>query len=135
MTRRLHCSDPNCPHERIRYFKDWCKTNLPGSDKGLFIYDVDLVIYSKNTGRILVFETKTNMAVPSIGQRLFLRNLNNWISNGTQSPVWNYQGVHLVQFERYSFTDGRCYLDNKEISEEELRENIMKVVYEKVLQP
>ena len=47
------------------------------------------------------------------------RNIHKWIKKGIDKN-WTFLGFHLIQFENTQFDNGKCFLDNKEISEENL---------------
>ncbi len=48
-------------------------------------------------------------------------NLDKWIKIGIDKD-WNYLGFHIIKFENTFFNDGKCFFDNKCVSEEELKE-------------
>jgi len=52
--------------------------------------------------------------------------LAKWISQGIDKD-WIFLGFHIVRFENTFFTDGKCYLDNMEISEISLIEFLSKI--------
>ena len=35
---------------------------------------------------------------------------------------WTYKGLHLIQFEKFNFENGKVFLNRKEITEKELIE-------------
>ena len=119
-----------CPHERLLLFSDWLR-NL--SNEKLIINDIDFVIVNNETKTILILEVKTNFvhfpntALPSKSQKILL-NMVHKVFNKLSEIItgWKFKGVHLIQFESYDFTDGNCYLDNKLITEEQLKNFILQ---------
>ena len=50
--RKLHCSNPKCPHETKLKFSDWIRENLPSSEDGFMVSDVDFILYNYKTKRM-----------------------------------------------------------------------------------
>lgn len=97
----------------------WCRENLPDSNTGFLITDVDYLIYDKQEKRIMLLEVKSKNYNVANWQKEILTNLHMWISKGIDSG-WKYLGVHLIVFENTNFMDGKVFFDNKEITEQEL---------------
>jgi hypothetical protein len=100
-------------------FSSWVRKNLPDSATGFSASDLDFVLWNWKTKKVMLLEIKTRNSTPRIGQKIMWSNLNRWVKNGIDSD-WTYLGFHLVVFERTSFDDGKCFFDNKEITESEL---------------
>lgn len=100
-------------------FSQWIRTKLPDSSTGYSASDLDFVLWNWKTNKVMLIEVKTRMAKPRTGQKMMWGLINKWIRKGIESD-WKYLGFHLVQFENTIFEDGKCLLDNKEISEQDL---------------
>lgn len=117
--RNLVCNEKHCPHEKILKFNDWMRVNLPSSNTGYSISDLDVVLWNYKHKKIMFLEIKTKMNYPSEGQKIMWSNIDKWIKKGIDNN-WTYCGFRLIQFENYCFDDGKCYINSKEITEEEL---------------
>lgn len=117
--RKVRCENINCPHERLLRFSDWIRENLPDSKDGFYVSDIDFVFYNMETKKVIIVEQKTRGAGVQDWQRDLLSNIKRWILQGIDNE-WIFEGIHLLQFEGYSFDDGKVYFDNKEITEQEL---------------
>lgn len=101
-------------------FSQWIREKLPDSQTGFSASDLDFVLWNWKTRKVMLLEVKTRMSYPRTGQKMMWENIHKWIKNGVDGG-WQYLGFHLVQFENdESFENGKCYLDNKEISEADL---------------
>jgi hypothetical protein len=100
-------------------FSQWIRTKLPDSSTGYSASDLDFVLWNWKTNKVMLIEVKTRMAKPRTGQKMMWSLIDKWIRKGIESD-WKYLGFHLVQFENTIFEDGKCLLDNKEISEQDL---------------
>lgn len=112
-----------------RYLYNWTNRNLP--DKKLFfVTDIDMVLRNRE-GDLMLVEVKRQKAEPSPSQRRTLKVLDRLIKDGLrfnngeisidghEMPI-NYHGLHLLQFERSTFEDGKVFFDREEVSEEKL---------------
>jgi hypothetical protein len=101
------------------YFSGWLRNKLKSSFDGHRVQDVDFVVWNKYQQKIMFIELKSyNNNVPP-DQRLMLKKLNNWIKKGIDND-WTFYGTHLITFENSSFENGKCFLNNVEISEKDL---------------
>jgi len=100
-------------------FSQWIRENLPDSESGFAVSDLDFVLWNWRSNKLMLLEIKTRGAKPKRFQKMQWARINSWINKGIQSD-WVYLGFHLIVFENTSFEDGKCFLDNKEISEPEL---------------
>lgn len=117
--RKIKCSNLNCPHESSFKFSDWIRKKLPDSSTGFSVSDIDFILWNWKTNKAMLIEMKTRSSNCKAGQYQFFKHLNSWIKNGI-SKDWKYLGFHLIVFEHTSFADGKCFFDNKEITETEL---------------
>lgn len=100
-------------------FSGWIRKNLPDSSTGFSVSDLDFVLWNWKEKKIMFLEIKTRGNQPRAGQKIMWENINKWMSKGIDDE-WEYCGFHLIVFEKTFFEDGKCYLNNKEIEEEEL---------------
>lgn len=100
-------------------FSSWVREKLPDSSTGYSVSDLDFVLWNWKTKKIMFLELKTRMSYPRKGQKIMWININKWIKKGIDKD-WVYLGFNLIQFEKTNFTDGKCFLNNNEISEIDL---------------
>ena len=105
--------------EHDLYFSNWIRKKLPDSYTGYRCYDIDFVLWNKNEKKIMLLELKSYNTDTKPDQHLILKNLHKWIGAGIEKD-WKYLGLHLIQFEKFNFENGKVYLNRKEITEEEL---------------
>lgn len=105
--------------EHDLYFSKWCRDKLNSSFDGQRVYDVDFCIWQKKYKKIMFIELKSHNSKPSKDQRFMFKLINSSIKRGIDKE-WTYLGYNLITFENKSFEDGKCYLNNKEILEEDL---------------
>lgn len=104
-------------------FSKWVRENLPDSSTGFSASDLDFVLWNWKTKKVMLIEIKTRGADIKKGQHTMWRLLNKWIKAGIDND-WNYAGFYLIQFQNSNFSDGKCFLNRCEISEE----NLIKVL-------
>ena len=100
-------------------FSGWIREKLPDSKTGFSVSDLDFILWNWRTKKVMMLEIKTRNSKPRTGQKIMWQNINKWIDNGIDND-WNYLGFHLIQFENTNFDDGKCFLNYKEIKEQEL---------------
>lgn len=100
-------------------FSQWVREKLPDSSTGFCASDLDFILWNWKTKKVMFLEIKTRNSYPKYFQKSMYNNLHKWIKNGIDAD-WKYYGFHLIVFENTTFEDGKCYLDNEEISEQEL---------------
>lgn len=110
---------PEITGKRSLQFSDWIRKNLPDSSTGFAVTDIDFVLWNYKTKRMMILEIKLRKAVASYSQWSFYRLLNRWLKQSVDDG-WTYLGINLIQFEKLDFSDGKCYLNYKEITEPEL---------------
>ena len=117
--RYIKCTDPMCPHEKMKYFSDYVRENLPPSVMGFKVTDIDFILCNEKTRKIMMVETKTrNKEMPSWQKDIF-RNLDKWLRKGID-PSWTYLGFHVVTFQNSTFENGNVYFDGEQVTEHEL---------------
>jgi len=100
-------------------FSRWIRKKLPDSSTGYSVSDLDFVLWNWKTKKVMMLEIKTRSDLPRKGQKYMWKNINNWMRKGVDDG-WKYLGFNLIVFEKTDFLDGKCYLNNKEITEKEL---------------
>lgn len=100
-------------------FSQWIRLKLPDSASGFSVSDLDFILWNWKTKKIMLLEIKTRSAKPRYNQRNMWKLIHKWIKNGIDTD-WKYLGFNLIVFEHTSFEDGKCFINNKEISEPEL---------------
>lgn len=117
--RYIYCTDPMCPHEKMKYFSDYVRENLPPSVTGFKVTDIDFILFNEKTRKIMMVETKTrNKEMPSWQKDIF-KNLDEWLRKGIDSS-WTYLGFHVVRFENTNFENGKVFYDGKQSNEQEI---------------
>jgi len=100
-------------------FSGWIRKKLPDSITGFIVSDLDFIFENYKTKKIMLTEIKTRNSKLKLWQRILYENLDRWIKKGIDND-WQYLGFHTITFENTFFNDGKCFLDSKEISEQEL---------------
>lgn len=100
-------------------FSGWIRSKLPDSATGYSASDLDFILWNWKTKKIMFLEIKTRNVLPRKGQEIMFDFLNKWIAKGIDSE-WTYLGFHYIKFEKTNFEDGKCFLNNNEISEIDL---------------
>lgn len=97
-------------------FGKWLRTNDQlDSSNGYVATDVDYVWNDYKSNRFMLIEEKCNKATSSFPQSQTFKMLDEAIK-GKES----YHGFHLLQFDNTSPTDGKIYLDGRQITEGQL---------------
>lgn len=100
-------------------FNNWIRNQLPDSQTGFCVSDLDFIIWNWKTRKIMLLEVKTrNKSLPTFQVYMF-RNLSKWIRAGI-SKDWTYEGFHALRFSDTDFNDGVAYLNNKEVTEQQV---------------
>jgi len=122
--RKYHCDNPDCPHEKQKKMSDWVRKNLPDGQK-FYVTDLDFVLYDpKGCGKIMLVEVKTYNGELTGAQKTIKRKMVRFFEQGFNSYPngCKFLGFHVIRFERDSFISGKCFLDDKEVTEKELIE-------------
>lgn len=112
---------PEYSNTRELKMSHWIRENLPDSSTGFLVSDLDFIIENYKTKNLMLLEIKTRNAELKQWQKKLFSNLDKWIKKGIDED-WNYLGFHLIKFENTFFTDGKCWFDNKIITEDKLKE-------------
>jgi len=119
VVRKMHCNDPNCPHETLKIMSDWVREELPNSMCGYMVSDLDFVLWDYIKKRVMLLEVKTHGSKCKEWQRRMWKNINRWLAAGVDDG-WEYMGFHLLVFAGKDFTSP-IYFDYKQITEEKLK--------------
>jgi hypothetical protein len=98
------------------------RINLPDSCFYFYPTDVDNLFTIQNgmINRIMMLEVKRNNKQIPQWQKICFDRIDKWIKKGIEKD-WEYSGFHYLTFEHYSFTDGKCYFDGIEKTEQEIK--------------
>ncbi len=120
--RKLHCSNPNCPHERLLKFSDWIRKKLPDSKTGYLVSDIDFLLYNHKTKKVMLIEQKTKSNETTFSQRKMFNQLHHWLQKGISG--YTYLGYHCITFQNYCFDDGDVFYDGWPSNEKEIKEKL-----------
>ena len=101
------------------YFSRWVRSNLRDSYDNFRVYDIDFIMWDKKTKEVRLLELKSNGADVRPDQKMMLQMFAETFKNG-MADGWKFKGVHLIQFEKNTFDDGKVFLNKVEISEDKL---------------
>lgn len=100
-------------------FSGWVRQNLPDSSTGYMASDLDFVLWNYKTKKVMLIEVKTRNSDMRTWQKIMWSKMDEWMKRGVDKD-WTYRGFYLIKFENTSFDDGKCFLNDKEITEEDL---------------
>lgn len=106
-------------------FSGWIRTNLPDTQTGFGVTNIDWVFWNYKTRILLLVEEKTHGA----HMRLFLSRLISEVLDPALKafcPTVHiiYLGFHVVRFENELPSDGKIWWDDEEITESVLTERL-----------
>lgn len=109
-------------------FSRWIRGNLPSSDTGCIVSDLDFIISNYKTKRLMLLETKTRNTDLRVWQKRLFKDLDSWIRQGIENDKrWVYLGFHTIKFENTFFNDGKVYFDVRETTEEKLKTALCQI--------
>lgn len=85
------------------------------SKLGFIVTNLDYIYRNYKTGHFMLIEEKRYGKEPLLYQKQTFEIIHKLCQNHPK-----YRGFHLIVFENTSPEDGKIYLDNKEISKQEL---------------
>lgn len=110
-------------NKRSLVFSKWIREKLPDSKTGYCVGNQDWIFYDWKRKVLMFCEEKTHKAKISTWFRLLIKNIiHPALKEYCSKNYIDYRGYHLVQFENESPSDGKIYLDYREITEKELIE-------------
>jgi len=104
-------------NHRSLAFSKWIRANLPDSETGFLVFDVDFVLVDKAHKKVMLLEEKTHNATVSPAQQEFMELMDSWLRKGVNNG-WKYEGYYTVVFENTSPADGRIIFDGIEVNED-----------------
>lgn len=106
--------------KRDLWFSGWIRRNLPDSSSGFLVSDLDFILWNHKTHRLMLVEVKTRRSKMRFWQEGLFKILDEMLTIGSAPAGVEYLGFYCVRFEGTSFEDGRCAINNKLVSEDEL---------------
>ena len=114
-------------------FSRWIRANLPSSlpPSCFTVFDVDFVLRNYKTERLAFIEVKCKRRKPEIAQRLTMTLLDSIMQLGTPrvGGNWKYVGYWLLQFENTMPDDGKVWIDDIEVTEQELKHCLGHIIH------
>jgi len=105
-------------------FSGWLRKSgkVKSSEDGLSVTDLDFCLHSwkSKPRKLMLIEMKQHGAKIRFPQRQIYVALNKALKIGLKQIGYDFLGIHVITFENRFFNDGKCFLDNKEITEDEL---------------
>ena len=99
---------------------DWVRAKLPLPNTGYAVSDVDLCLYNCRTQNFMFIEVKRKNFECKKNQRTFFAMLHKRMTKSNHIDTWNFKGFHLLTFENTWWTDGKAYLDHRQVTEQEV---------------
>lgn len=100
-------------------FSRWVRERLPDSSTGFLASDLDFILENYKTKKIMLLEIKTRNTELKTWQKILFNKIDSWLRKGIDND-WQYLGFNVVKFENTFFNDGKCYFNDKEVTEKEL---------------
>lgn len=100
-----------------RSFSRWLREELP--DKKFLVSNIDFVLEDWQTKTLMLLEMKTYKKTIRPAQRILYENLCRWIRKGME-PQWKLIGWFTITFEKSCFDDGKCWINDVEVTEDQL---------------
>ncbi len=111
--------------ERSLEFSRWIRSELPDSQTGYLVTNLDWIFYNYKSKIILMIEEKTHGAkVREWQSRLFNEIIAPALSDWCSKHNFIWLGFHSIVFENTNPKDGKIYWDDELISEDTLRERL-----------
>lgn len=106
--------------ERDLTFSGWIRENLPRSDTGFMVTDLDFILYNYKAKKIMLLEVKQYGKSLKTWQRLLYKLLHETLQRGLPDDV-EYLGTHLITFTGGDFSDD-VFFDKGLVTEDQLKE-------------
>ena len=82
---------------------------------------IDFIIYNYKTKKLMLIERKCRMRDVNYSQKNIFTIINKALFHYSKvSDEYIYCGFNLISFENDTFENGKVFLNNKEISKEDL---------------
>jgi len=113
---------PEYSGNRCLDFSGWIRKELPDSSTGFMVTNQDWVLWNYKTRRLMLLEEKTRFAdVAPWFKRLIREVIHPALINYCGDHGIDYRGYHIVKFENTAPDNGKIFLDDIEITKEELK--------------
>lgn len=100
--------------ERSLEFSRWIRENLPDSQTGLCVTNIDWVFYNWRTKKLMLCEEKTHMAKLSKWFEMLISYvIEPALRAFCRYHAIQYKGYHLIQFDGTSPDDGKIFVNGK----------------------
>lgn len=108
--------------KRSLAFSKWIKRELPDSNTGFYVYNLDFILWHKDARKLIIIEEKTRFGELTKGFWMLITNVLAPALRiyAAQNDI-DFRGFMFIQFENTCPSDGKIYLNDKEVSEEELK--------------
>ncbi len=109
--------------KRSLAFSAWIREQLPDSSTGLCVGNLDWIFWNWKTRILILAEEKTNGVnyISTWYARFVKEILDPALKEYAAKNDILYLGFHLISFEKTNPSDGKVYIDKREVSEEGLR--------------
>jgi len=99
-------------------FSSWLRAqkDLDSAD-GFVASDIDFFIHNYKTGKFALLEIKQFHSGMKYAQREIYKKVDLIFRSAEPE---NYKGLYLIVFEKKDFNDGKCWINNSEITESQL---------------
>ena len=115
-----------------RYFSNWLYDNLPSSDTGLLIQDIDFCLQNYKTKKFLFIELKTRWNKITFPQKQFYNMLHKRLKK-TNTVDWReYMWTQLIEFQWDNFKGWDVRLNWEHINEDLLIEKLWLAMWYKL---
>lgn len=107
-------------------FSDWLRFNLPDSNEGQTVWDIDHVIWHRKTNNLIFIEEKcfSSKENPKITKKSFIYLMQEIICPALKEFYdrrgLKFGGFIIVQFEKVCPDTGKVYINGKRVTREEL---------------
>ncbi len=90
------------------------------ANDGFTFIDIDTILRNYQRKTFALLEVKTKQAPLSTAQTHIFNELDGALKRGV-GDGWTYLGFYILSFEKTSFEDGKAFLNDTEVSEDEFK--------------
>lgn len=101
-------------------FSEFMYSFRSDANRGFTFIDIDTILRNHEKQTFALLEIKCKAAPLSYAQAKIFNELNEFLERGTCCG-WTYVGFFLLQFENTSFEDGKAFLNEQEITDDDFR--------------
>jgi len=105
-------------------FSEWIRNECPASQLGFSVYNLDWIFHNWKTTpkKLMIAEEKTYNGQVKLGFNILVKNIiEPALQEFCSQRSIDFRGYHTIIFEHTNPKDGKIWLDDKEISEDELK--------------